>query len=59
MDNLSFVLWMVLYPVSKSLVRFIDKHSSHKYKDGLNIIFDIINFIIWVSVGILLYNEVI
>lgn len=64
MKNLSFVLWMVLFPISIALQEFIiaykykiRKKEEKQYKEDTELKYSIFVFVFWIWVGCLLYEE--
>jgi hypothetical protein len=55
MENLVFVLWVLLWPVSTATCLFIKYLSGREYSDNTHAITAVINIIIWVWIGNLLY----
>lgn len=57
MQNLSFVIWLVLYPVAVALVRYLEflVKGSVVSELSLTAMFSFLTLVIWVAVGYLLY----
>ena len=60
MENIDFVLWMVLYPISGAITSYLSVKSRHisgkdPYTDGILAAASWINIIIWVIFAIVLY----
>lgn len=57
MENLCFVLWMVLFPLGCSIEKYIYRElCGNKPTDEEKGFAALIEIIVWVSVGVLLYN---
>jgi len=63
MDYLPFVLWMILYPLSYYLQSFLATKERillkrESYKDSVKVASQFINFMIWIVIGITLFQAV-
>jgi len=61
MENFSFVLWMVLYPLVSSITHYLGYKrlkifNEDKPSDGAVVFASIIAIFIWAFIGIKLYN---
>lgn len=63
MGNMSFVIWMILFPVATEITESINLLVHHKcglaqkkYSDRTEMLVSVIYFVLWLFVGILLYK---
>lgn len=59
MENLCFVLWMLLYPIATCIARYIGVaiyHDADTHSDSLRILVSMLELIIWIAVGSMLYK---
>ena len=61
MGNISFVAWMVLYPLAESITLYLyfkrcKIFNQEKPSDGVVAFASLINTIIWIVIGVNLYN---
>lgn len=57
MKNLVFVIWMLGYPIVCRIGQYIDYLCNRTYSDSALIFAEIIQGIIWIIIGILLYER--
>ena len=58
MDNMPFVIWMVLWPFTNTVDIWIcEKILERDYSTGMKFVGNIIGISIWVYVGNLLYHQ--
>jgi uncharacterized membrane protein len=55
MENLVFILWVLLWPVSTALCLYIKHASGRDYSDNTHAVSALISIIVWVWIGNLLY----
>lgn len=57
MKNLPCVLWLLGYPLTVTLGRYVNEYLLKKtYSNGVEALAEVITLIIWVLVGIRLYQ---
>lgn len=57
MENVSFVLWVVLFPLSNKIGSYISiKHMGIRYTEAVKRVGTLIEGVIWVGIGILLWK---
>ena len=57
-NNISFVLWMVLYPLVNTIDVYVREYLlKYTYSEGISIAANIITLWIWIGVGIILYEK--
>ena len=61
MENIDFVLWMVLYPLGCSAASYLSSKeralmNKEPYTDGNKATVALINLIIWIVIGVILYS---
>ena len=60
MENISFVLWVVLYPLASSISLYVGTkrkkiNNEEPYSEGLISLVSFIEFLVWAIIGINLY----
>jgi len=55
MENISFVIWMIVYPLGISISSHLSGLRGIKYDDDVIGLAAVLDLIIWVGVGKLLY----
>ena len=61
MENISFVLWVVLYPLSSAITHYLGSkrrklNGEKPYKDSIVATASLIDLLVWVVIGSNLYN---
>ena len=57
MENLPFAVWMTFYPLVSSISQYVGFISDRNYSDNVLGITAAINILIWIIVGLLLYEN--
>ena len=60
--NIDFVLWTVLFPVATAVIDYLNEKQRimagrKEYSDEVRLMSDLVQVIIWVSVGYALYTS--
>lgn len=59
MKTLAFVLWMIFWPLSNTITRYICFKMEITFSEGIKNAAVIFDFIIWVGIGHLLYQNIV
>ena len=57
MRNLAFVIWMIGWPAGYSFSEYLGYLRGKSYSEGVEVLNALIFVIIWVAIGILLYEN--
>lgn len=57
MRNLAFVIWMIFFPVTMPLISYLEFLYGKTYTDDVHMVVALINLIIWIFIGKLLYEK--